>query len=1022
MILLRLFLVSALVSISLSADEKDLYLDKIKPLFKERCFACHGVLKQKGKLRLDTVEFMHERDVINNDELIIRLESDEEDEKMPPEGHSLSKKEIDFIKSWIAAGAPAPENEQAESDPKNHWSFQRIEKPETIPPAGHNPVDFYLAQKQIDQKLKTQGLSERSLLIRRLYFDLIGLPPTPEQMKDSRSIEEITEELLASPQYGERWGRHWMDVWRYSDWYGLDKELRDSQKHLWHWRDWIVNSLNEDKGYDQMITEMLAADEIAPNEPKTIAATGFLARNYYKFNRTTWLDNVIEHTGKAFMGLTMNCAKCHDHKYDPIDHTDYYNFRAIFEPYHVRTDALPDSLNYEQSGLPRVYDEHLDTPTYLHKGGDENKPHKRKKISSAVPQFLGSFAESAKPVQLPLDAWAPGSKSFVHVQLRKQAKGKIQQAQKIYDDLKNNAPVKAPQKLIEFTELSDQFQTARPDTWDMKGSGWRYQGGILSNITPTMERNYLRSKKAHPRDFELNLKFQTTGGKTWKSTGAIFDANKDGSLAHGVYTSAWSGGTKIQFFHIVNGKHIYPNALANIPIKLNEEYRLKIQVRDQLANVYLNEKLLITYNLPHRNSGSVELFSFDSTADFYAIDVRQLDSQLVLKTAKNKTIDIAHQDLKTIAKMELDISKMELDLLESVIIADKDKFSQNKSDKAAKAGRMELELKLAKARFELAKANPAKRAHILKSIEQDKKALKEKKYPAYTSIKGSLKAHILAKDKVEDYSPLYPKTSTGRRTALAKWFIHRDHPLTARVAINHIWMRHFGTPLVDTVFDFGRQAPKPLHQDLLDYLAVELIESNWSMKHIHKIMLSSKAWQRSSSNLNADVATISADPENKYYWRMNPRRMESQILRDGILALSGKLELKMGGPTLTPSPSAKRRSIYFFHSRDGRSQFLEPFDDADVFSCYRRSESIVPQQALALMNSQTAIEAAEAISKKFDSKLSNAEFCRQAYYQIIGKEISPEELELCLIFLQENKERRGLIHSLLNLNDFLVIR
>ena len=129
------------------------------------------------------------------------------------------------------------------------------------------------------------------------------------------------DELLASPQYGERWARHWMDVWRYSDWYGLGEEIRDSQKHIWRWRDWIVNSLNENKGYDQMVREMLAGDEIAPNDPKALAATGFLARSWFKFNRTSWLDNTIEHTGKAFMGLTLNCAKCHDHKYDPVSYT-----------------------------------------------------------------------------------------------------------------------------------------------------------------------------------------------------------------------------------------------------------------------------------------------------------------------------------------------------------------------------------------------------------------------------------------------------------------------------------------------------------------------------------------------------------------------------------------------------------------------------------------------------------------------------------------------------------------------------
>ena len=237
--------------------------------------------------------------------------------------------------------------------------------------------------------LKAQPPAKRTILIRRLYLDLIGLPPK-EQLQDERRWEAIVGELLLSPYYGERWARHWMDIWRYSDWYGLGDEVRDSQKQLWRWRDWIVTSLNENIGYDQMVREILAADEITPRNLETVAATGFLARSYYIFNCTTWLDNTVEHTGKAFMGLTMNCAKCHDHKYDPIDHLDYYKFRAIFEPYHVRVDAMPGELDLAKNGITRVYDGNLGATTYLHERSDESKVDKNRKISAAPPAFLAS--------------------------------------------------------------------------------------------------------------------------------------------------------------------------------------------------------------------------------------------------------------------------------------------------------------------------------------------------------------------------------------------------------------------------------------------------------------------------------------------------------------------------------------------------------------------------------------------------------------------------------------------------------
>ena len=238
-------------------------------------------------------------------------------------------------------------------------------------------------------------------------LDLIGLPPSLEQLHDERRWEEIVDQLLLSPHHGERWGRHWMDIWRYSDWYGLGEQLRNSQKHIWHWRDWIIESLNQDKGYDQMILEMLAGDELAPSDPEVLRATGFLARNYYLFNRTTWLDSTIEHTGKAFLGLTLNCAKCHDHKYDPISHVDYYNFRAIFEPHQVRLDPIPGVDDFELDGLPRVFDNDLHVETLLHLRGDPKNPDQETRISAGVPAIFASFAPQVESVTLPVYAYAP---------------------------------------------------------------------------------------------------------------------------------------------------------------------------------------------------------------------------------------------------------------------------------------------------------------------------------------------------------------------------------------------------------------------------------------------------------------------------------------------------------------------------------------------------------------------------------------------------------------------------------------
>ena len=1017
----------------------DLYEREIKPLLKQRCFACHGALKQESGLRVDTVQTMLEHGILENDALLGRITSEDDSERMPPEGEPLTDQEIAVIKQWIASGSPAPNNELAESDPLQHWAFQKIERPKLLERDESNPIDAFLSTVQQAQGFKPQKTARRSLLIRRLYLDMIGLPPTTQQLQSDQPLEAIIDSLINSPQYGERWGRHWMDIWRYSDWYGLDQQLRNSQKHQWHWRDWIVNSLNNDHGYDQMLLEMLAGDEIAPQDSNAVAATGFLARNYYLFNRTTWLDDTIEHTGKAFLGLTLNCAKCHDHKYDPIAHEDYYRFRAIFEPHHVRLDALPGETDFNKNGLPRVYDEKLDALTYVHRRGDPTQPITDKPIPPGVPKFLSSFAQPPTLVKLPVEAWAPGAREFVQADLLAQAKAQVQTTSDNFEHLKQEQAVAAkadPEKVNpDGTPLADDFKTSRPEMWETIGSGWRYQGGLLAQTESTMERSCLRSTAHHPRDFELNLKFQTTGGKQWKSTGIRFDADESGDNAHTVYASAFEGGPKVQLSHTVAGQDFYPaDAKVDRSIQVNQEYTVNVKVRNDLINVSLDDQFLFSYRLPQRRSGSIELFAFDATADFYSIEVQSLAKDAVLKETDKQPAGIDSAQIVRLAAAKLKLAESELEALNARIAADNATFkgdgdgdgdgdADGDADGSAQtASRSELQVVLQQAEVDLLEADASKTANATEKKDRAQTALKSGEFPPYAPLRGSERALDQSSHNASQYAPVYPETSTGRRTALARWMTHRDNPLTARVAVNHIWTRHFGTPLVDSVFDFGRQSPQPLHQDLLDYLAVELIESGWSMKHLHRLILTSKSWQRSSSNLGADQDTLIRDPENQYYWRMNSRPMESQVVRDSLLHLSGRLDLTLGGPSVQPGANVFRRSLYLFHSRDGRDKFMSTFDDADIFACYRRSQSIVPQQALAMMNSREAIEAAEQLTSGFDADLTDQKFTRATFLQLLSRDPSETEMQACLAFLKTTPDRVQFVHALLNHNDFQVIR
>ena len=309
----------------------------------------------------------------------------------------------------------------------------------------------------------------------------------------------------------------------------------------------------------------------------------------------------------------------------------------------------------------------------------------------------------------------------------------------------------------------------------------------------------------------------------------------------------------------------------------------------------------------------------------------------------------------------------------------------------------------------------------------------------YVSLRASRKAPEGPDESQESQQAAYPATSTGRRTSLAEWIVSRENPLTARVAVNHLWLRHFGQPLVETVTDFGRRAPRPVQQDLLDWLAVELMDSGWSMKHLHRLMVTSQAYRLTTSLADADPQTAAADPVNAYYWRRLPSRMQSEVVRDSLLQLAGVLDPTLGGPTIDPKQShgVHRRSLYFTRSRDDQHAFLSMFDDADILACYRRAESIVPQQALTLANSELALDMTARIAAHLGERNDADEaFVTAAFELLLAKTPTEDEHAACIEFLSRATDqataeehetptaraRQHLVHVLVNHNDFVTIR
>jgi len=1083
------------------------YERQVKPILSEHCYACHGPLAQKSGLRLDTAKFILKGsdggEIVEPGKgetslLIERVTDPDGSFRMPPEadGAPLSAEKIAILKAWIDQGAKGPA-EEAILDPRDHWSYKRPVKaplPGDASARDVNPIDAFLSAARESRGLTPVSRADKETLLRRAYLDLIGLPPTREEIRaflaDSSpdAYERMIDRLLASPHYGERWARHWMDVWRYTDWFGLGGEVRYSQKHIWRWRDWIVDSLHEDKGYDRMILEMLAADELAPADPNVLPATGFLTRNWYLFNRNYWLDDVITHTSKGLLGITFNCARCHDHKYDPISQKDYYRLRAFFEPHKVRHDPVEGKLDVKDDGLSRVYDAELDTPTYLFVRGEEKQPDTDHPLESDVPAVLADLPFEVARIDLPLEAYYPGfapaaRRKVVEIAEAaiKTARGEMQSAERELAALrekretlvaKATAPAIGPPTESAADDqsafIADDFSKPRPDFWEMASGQWQYDSCLKqTSLGPKQSR--LITRQNHPRDFLATMRFKIVDGGT-RSVGMIFDVSDD-SLC-GVYVSP--SGPKSQLYHVVGGREIYPGeARRELPIENDREYELKVAIRDQLANVWLNGEFQFAYRMTQeRRDGRFALTAYDAATEFLGVRVSPLSTEAVLATtapdldaetaAARGALDgrIARAELGLkLTQKRLAQAAAELPAVQARLAAETAKYltkAENHEELAFAAGQAERQAKLCQKETELAAARAAlfDAEQALAAKEEKKKGQKDPEASvkeARTKVEQAEKQVADARQALESpgreystFGPVYPSVSSGRRLGLARWIANRDNPLTARVAVNHIWARHFDEPLVASMFDFGLRTPAPLHQDLLDWLAVDFMESGWSMKRLHRLIVTSETY-RMRSGTRLDDPNLELDPDNRYLWRMNPRRMEAEIIRDSLLALAGKLNLEMGGPDAPVETADKtfRRTIYYRYARHDQIKFLTMFDPPSVEECYRRPSSVVPQQALAMQNSKLSLDSARSLAEVLarevgeeDSAQGTAAFLESAFERVLGRAPTPAEAELCASHLKEfvdaapadaegsplRRARENLIHVLLNHNEFVTIR
>ncbi len=992
----------ACLALSAQAAEPVDYTRQIKPLLKQRCYACHGALKRKAELRLDTGAAIRKgskhgpvvlTDAVENSPLILRVTSKDPDERMPQEGEPLTTEQVTLLQTWIREGARSPTDEKPEPDPREHWAFKKPARP-PVPRISNfkseisNSIDAFLAAEWQKHGLTPAPPAEKPTLFRRVYLDLIGLPPTREELHafladtSPGAYARVVDSLLQRPQYGERWARHWMDIWRYADWYGRRQvpDVWNSAPQIWRWRDWIVRSLNADKGYGRMIQEMLAGDELAPDDDETVGATGFLVRNGYALNPNQWMRDNVEHTAKAFLGLTLNCAHCHDHKYDPISQKEYFQFRAFFEPLGLRQDWVTGGLDpgpfqkYEYSavrkvakdGLVRVLDENLDAKTQIYLRGDErNLPPDKPTVEPAVPAFLGFAAPPVEEVALPARTHYPGVKDFIR-------EAKLAEREKAVAATKS-----------EFAEVETKLAAAR----ELAAKAF----GVPALAGSVTERTRRSESVPNPP-----AEASTTNKPSLDHTAEVLT-------------------------ELLKCETAFASAANRLSLAEAERTAVKARLAADLARFLA---------VPGDTN---ELASAASNAE----------RTVAVLAAKQKLADA--ENALALLQAEQSIAAVR---------------RQAESADAAKEKKAKEDAEAA------VKKSTGQIATLRKSVETAEAALATNNL-AYTPL-----------------SPTFPAKSTGRRRALAQWITSRDNPLTARVAVNHIWARHFHAPFVPSVFDFGRNGAAPTHPELLDWLAVEFMEHGWSMKHLHRLIVTSSAYRMASreedgktrrrenetlpssrlpvfSSSSTGVRRASElDPENRYLWRMNTGQMEAEVVRDSLLYLAGDLDPTCGGYPLANADADKsrRRSLYFecYPEEGGHSDFTKLFDPPDPGECYRRTKTIVPQQALALANSKLSTEASRVLAKKLSERLSTASttddeaFVRASYEQILARPPSAEEFSLCREFLQRQTEiqrekptqvlsdkreegpasvlapgvraRANLVHALFNHNDFVTIR
>ena len=946
----------------------------VEPILRANCYQCHGAKKASAQLRLDNKELAMKGGISGaiiipgnseDSRLMKRILGEGNEARMPMGRDPLKPAQIELIRKWLDQGAEWPENPQSairnpQSAILQHWAFVAPARPK-LPSVKNKawvrtPIDNFILARLEKQGLAPSPEADKVTLIRRLSLDLIGLPPTIEevdQFTDDAGPDaygKLVNRLLDSPHYGERWGRWWLDAARYADTNGFEK---DRARSIWPYRDWVINAFNKDMPFDRFAIEQLAGDLLPQPTQENRVATGFLRNSMLNQEggvdpeqfRVEGVIDRVDAVGKAFLGLTVSCAQCHNHKFDPISQTEYYRFYAF--------------LNNDDEPAIEVLDEKI--------------TEKRKEILSKIAKIEDDLIAGDADLPKRMAAW----------------EDRVRDHNMGWDI--SWTPIKDGEIFAAFGVKFDRLE----------------DGSFIAKGDNATTNNYIVKSRTNLR----------------KITGVRVEFLTDPNLPRGGPGRAPDGGFYFSEFSVEAAPADKPDAVEKVALA---NVTADFELPDSPVKNVIDGNFKTHWSSdagPVRRNQSRQ-FVFETRKSVGYDNGVALTFQLAQK--RDDTID-TEQRQPNIGRFRISITDAPNPKADPLPVSVRAILSIP-ADQRAKEQRREV--------FSFYRTVDPAFAEANKKIDELMRewpygpttlALSAREIPRETRIfkRGDWKR---PGDAVSPGVPValnpFPKDAPPNRLGLAKWIVDKNNPLTARVIVNRIWQQYFGLGLVATPEDFGSRCERPSHPELLDWLAVEFIESGWSIKHIHRLIVNSAVYRQSSK---VTPKLLEVDPYNRWLARAPRIRVESEIVRDVALAASGLLSNKIGGPSVFPPLPAGvmdlayggfrwdnasgedryRRGMYTFWKRTVPYPSMLAFDSPNGdFSCARRVRSNTPLQALTTLNDTIFVEAAQSLAMRVwkNGGADDRSKMIYAFRLCVSREPDQFELQKLMELLEDQKK------------------